>query len=117
MRTLAVTLGLFATVGCAPGSRPSDSDTIQAVQDLTACTRPFDSVRVVRIALDTVDATHREHGATFQSAILRFEPDSAAGRVRIVTVPTPGQTVLDGMAVVLLDCDGRVFDLVLTDSA
>lgn len=114
-RILAAFAAFPFTLGCATESERVDM--IRAVADSPPCTRAFDSVRVVRAALDTVNATHRKHGMAFESIILRFQPDSAAGIVRVVTMPRPGTGLRDGMAIVSLDCDGRVFELILTDSA
>jgi hypothetical protein len=113
-RLLAAAAAFLLTLGCATES--GRVDMIRAVADSPPCTRAFDSVSVVRTALDTVNAAHRMRGMVFESTILRFEPDSAAGLVRVVTTPRPTPGLRDGMAVVLLDCDGRVFDLILTDS-
>ena len=90
---------------------------IRAVQDLRPCTRPFDSAKLARIALDTVKATYGVGGPGFESTVIRYEPDTAAGSVRIVTMPRPEENVIDAMAVVRMDCDGRIVELVLTDSA
>ena len=116
MRPLTLVLGLLVSLGCRLDNEPPDTDMIQAVSEPTPCTRPVDSVRVARIALDTVDATYRMRGDLFQSTIRRFESDSAAGMVRITTMPRTGYRQ-DLRAIVLLTCEGRVFDLILSDTA
>jgi hypothetical protein len=117
MRVPPLILALGVTIGCRLDNEPRDSDMIHAVSDLTPCTRPIDSLRVARIALDTVDASYRARGTPLQFTIRRFEPDSAAGMVRITTMPRAGQPGQDNRAIVLMDCDGRVFDLIPTDTA
>ncbi len=103
--------------GCVGREDPAETDTVLAVADLRPCTRPFDSARVARIALDTVKAAYAVGRAGFESTVLRYEPDSAAGFVRIVTMRQRQGHVIDAIAVVLMGCDGRLFNLVLSDSA
>jgi hypothetical protein len=117
MRTARLLLGYLLTTSCVGREDPGDDDTVLAVADLTPCPRPIDSARVARLALDTVTKTYGVGGRGFESIVLRYEPDSVAGFVRIVTMAQPRGHVIDGIAVVRMDCDGRVFDLVLTDSA
>jgi hypothetical protein len=83
-----------------------DRDHAAAARAASEC----DSTRVVSVALDSIDRVYR-----FKSSIHQFADDSSG--FRVVTWPTPGQNVLDGMAIVLVNHDCRIVRLTPTDSA
>ena len=116
VRPLYFVIALLGAAACQRSDSSAGSDTIRAVADLTPCVAPIDSLRLARIALDTVTTIYRARGTPFESTIRRFEPDSAAGIIRITTVPRPRDRQ-DLRAIALLDCEGRVFELILTDTA
>lgn len=97
---VAATLAFIGLLACG------ERDRAGAARAATAC----DSTRVVSVALDSIDRIYR-----FKSSIHQFADDSSG--FRVVTWPTPGQNVLDGMAIVLVNHDCRIVRLTPTDSA
>jgi len=69
-----------------------------------------DSAHAVQIALDTLS-----NRVSWTSVVARYSHDSLG--FRVVTMPTPGTSVLDGMGIIRLDAECHVLSLVVTDSA
>ena len=102
-RLVALVASLSALVG---GLGCGARDRAGAASVGIAC----DSTRAVRIALDSMGQVYR-----FKSSVHRYGRDATG--LRVVTLPTPGQSVRDGMAIVLVDHACRISRLTLTDSA
>lgn len=101
---------LLASAACQPPSPDEAVGRMDRGSLARAATPSCDSAQAARVALDSLAQLD-----PFPSAVYRFESDSLG--VRIVTWPTSGQLVLDGMAVVRIDRACRIVSLIQTDSA
>ena len=110
-----VALIVFLAVSACSGDHDR-VDMIEAVMDQTPCTHPLDSLALARAALDTIAARYRTRGITTQWAVRRFEPDSAAGIIRVYARPR-SHLGGDAVGIVLMNCDGAAFDVILSDTA
>ena len=103
LRSLLQVVAILSFFGVLACSQRGQAGGARAV---IAC----DSTRVVSVVLDSINHVYR-----FKSSIHQFADDSTG--FRVVTWPTPGQNVIDGMAIVLVNHDCRIVRLTPTDSA
>ena len=110
---IALTL-LVATSACV--AETDRVDMIQAVMDHTPCARSIDSVALARAALDTISKRYRAQGLVVDWIVRRFEADSAAGIIRVYARPRSPPSGGDAVGIVLMNCDGAAFDVILSDT-
>jgi hypothetical protein len=110
LRTVVAVVVVLGAAGCAPTADPSAGVRQVAAVPVGCMVGAADSTRAVGVALDTLGRLDR-----FRSVVYGVRRDS--GSFRIVTMPAPEESVLDGMAIVRVGPDCRVVSLVQTDSA
>ena len=110
---IALTLLVVTSACVADNDRV---DMIQAVMDQAPCAGSIDSVGLARAALDTISKRYRAQGLAVDWTVRRFEADSAAGIIRVYARPRSTPSGRDAVGIVLMNCDGAAFDVILSDT-